>query len=486
MKQDTLRDTLHIFFKYKTMMILIFILIMAAGIIGTLLMKPVYEASAKVLVKIGRENIYMPKGSQASQNPIIYDTSKDERINSEVEIIKNRNLVEQVLKEMGVAHIFPSIGEKKLFSFNPFQRSLTPFEKAVYIMSEKDLSVERIAKSDIIEIKFAHENPVIAAEVVNKFIKIYLQHHLNVYNQLSEFGFFDEQVKFLKTKLDTSEAALEAFCKQNNIISLDEQKTFLLQQISSLESEESKTRSDISENLGKLTALRGGGSIKQASESLGEETDMNPTVISTLRNKLMELKLQEEALLNKYPSSSGLVINVRREMKKAQDLLDKEEKTYHDKAMNSIHHTLSALKGKEASQTDQKRQYRSEMDRLNALDQRYKELKRQVEIDEANYGLHVRHMEEARISKAMDSEKIANISIVEEALPPIEPVKPVLWLNLLLSGILGAIISVGSVFLISYFSHYFQNAEDIQSHLNLPVLASIPELKRNALHKGAK
>jgi polysaccharide biosynthesis protein PslE len=486
MKQDTLRDILHIVFKYKTMMILMFILIMIGGTVGTLLMKPVYEASAKVLVKIGRENIYMPKGSQASQNPIIYDTSKDERINSEVEIIKSRNLIEQVLRDMGVEHIFPTIGKKRLFSLNPFLRSLTPFEKAVYIISEKDLNVQRIPKSDIIEIKFAHENPVIAAEVVNKFIKVYLQHHLSVYNQLSEFGFFDEQVKFLKAKLNASEAALEAFCKQNNIISLDEQKTFLLQQISFLENDSSKTRSEISENAGKLTALKGSGGIKQASEALGEETDLNPNVISTLRNKLMELKLEEEDLLNKYPPSSGLVINLRKEMKKAQDLLDKEERIYHDKAMNSIQHTLSALKGKEASQSGQMGQYHYEMDRLNALDQKYKELKRQVEIDEANYQLHVKHMEEARISNAMDSQKIANISIIEEALPPIEPIKPILWLNLLLSGILGIIVSAGSVFLISYFSHYFQNAEDIQNHLNLPVLASIPELKRNALHKGAK
>jgi len=486
MRQGTLRDFLHTVFKYKTMMILIFVLIMAAGTVCTLLMKPVYEASAKVLVRIGREDVSIPRGPQAAQVPVVYDTSRDERIDSEVEIIRSRHLVEQVLKDLGVGYIFPSLGDRGLFSFSPFLRSLTPFEKAVCLISEKDLSVQRIRKSDIIEIRFAHENPVIAAEVVNKFVKAYLRHHVNVYNQLSEFDFLDEQVRFLKAKLSASEAALEAFCKQNSIVSLDEQKTFLLQQISSLEIEGSRTRSDISWNTGKLTALKGSGGTRQASEALGEETDLNPAVISTLRNKLTELKLQEEDLLNKYPPSSGLVINIRKEMKKAQDLLDKEEKAYHDKAVNSIEHTLSALKGKEASQLSQMRRYRSEMDRLNALDQRYKELKRQVEIDESNYQLHVRHMEEARISNALDSQKLADIGIVEEALPPIKPVKPILGVNLLLSGILGIIFSVGTVFLVSSFSRNFRNAEDIQNHLDLPVLASIAELEQNAVHKETK
>jgi len=86
-------------------------------------------------------------------------------------------------------------------------------------------------------------------------------------------------------------------------------------------------------------------------------------------------------------------------------------------------------------------------------------------------------MEEARISNAMDNQKIANISVVEPALPPIKPVKPKKLLNIILSIILGGVAAVGVAFSSEYFSHSFNNAEDVKKHLDLPVLASIPDLK---------
>jgi uncharacterized protein involved in exopolysaccharide biosynthesis len=108
---------------------------------------------------------------------------------------------------------------------------------------------------------------------------------------------------------------------------------------------------------------------------------------------------------------------------------------------------------------------------------RLKELDRQVTLNEANYQLYVKNMEEARISNAMDSQKLANISIVEPASPPIQPVKPKKVLNIILSIILGGVAAVGVAFSSEYLSHSFNNSEDVKKHLDLPVLASIQEMK---------
>jgi uncharacterized protein involved in exopolysaccharide biosynthesis len=108
---------------------------------------------------------------------------------------------------------------------------------------------------------------------------------------------------------------------------------------------------------------------------------------------------------------------------------------------------------------------------------RLKEMNRQVEINEENYHLYVKHMEEARISNAMDSQKIANISVVEPALLPLYPIKPTKLLNILISMILGVILSLGTAFVYEYLSHSFNNAEEVNKYLGLPVLASIPEMK---------
>ena len=474
--QATSRDLLNVIFKHKVKIITIFITVVVTVTVGSFLMAPVYEASSKILIKVGRENVYMPTSPAASGNsPILFDSSREERINSEVEILKGRSLIKKVLSDLGVKNIYPDI-DKKSFIPRPSSKKLSPLEKATLIF-EKKLTVEGIKKSDIIGIAFQHGDPETASQVLNKLIDTFLVHHLTVYQQSKQYNFFDDQVKLLEKKLKESEIELEVFLKHNTISSLQEQKTLLLNQISDLEVELVKTRSEISENKGKMQALKGYPSVDLAEVKMGEETDLNPYAISAIRNRLTELKLKEEELLAKYTEQSVFVINNRKEIKKAQELLAKEEKIYHDKAITTIGHNLNALKSKEESQKNHLENYQQELERINSVELRLKGLERQVTLNEENYQLYVKHMEEARISDAMDNQKIANISVVEPALPPIKPVKPKKILNIILSIILGSVAGLGVAFSSEYFSHGFNNSEDVKKHLGLKVLASIPEMK---------
>jgi uncharacterized protein involved in exopolysaccharide biosynthesis len=471
----SLRDLLNILFKHKAKMITIFATIVITVTVGTFIMAPVYEASSKVLVKFGRENVFTPTSPAAGGNqPILFDSSREERLNSEIEIFKGRNLIETALTRLGVTTIYPTIDQKPLIP-RPWAKELTPLEKAT-IAFEKKLSIEGVKKSDVIEIKFEHKDPVIAAQAVNSLIDAFLDHHLTVYKQSQHYSFFDDQVKLLEKKLKDSENELEDIRRQHNISSLEEQKTLLLKQISDLEVELARTRGEISENEGKMYALRAGSSANLAELKLGIETELNPYAISSIRSRLSELKMKEEELLAKYTEESIMVTNVRKEIQTAQNLLDREEKTYHDKAINSITHTLNALRSKEGSQRKYLEEYQQELNRINTIEMRLKELARDVKLNEENYQLYIKNMEEARISDAMDSQKIANISVIEPAQPPIKPVKPKKLLNILLSLILGSFAALGVAFSSEYLSHTFNNSAEVKSKLGVQVLATIPEL----------
>jgi len=471
----SLRDLLNILFKHKAKMITIFAAIVITVTVGSFLIAPVYEASSKVLVKFGRENVFTPTSPTAGGNqPILFDSSREERLNSEIEIFRGRNLIETTLTRLGVTTIYPDIDKKPLIP-RPWAEELTPLAKAT-IAFEKKLNITGVKKSDVIEIKFEHEDPVIAAQAVNGLTDAFLDHHLLVYKQSQQYSFFDDQVKLLEKKLKDSENELEGLRRQHNISSLEEQKTLLLKQISDLEVELARTRSEISENEGKMSALKSGGSASLAELRLGTETELNPYAISSIRSKLTELKMKEEELLAKYTEQSIMVTNVRKEIQTAQDLLNKEEKTYHDKAVTSITHDLTALRSKETSQRKHLEEYREALGRINTIELRLKELERDVKLNEENYQLYIKNMEEARISDAMDSQKIANISVIEPAQPPIKPVKPRKLLNILLSIILGGMAALGIAFSSEYLSHTFNNSAEVKSKLGAQVLATIPEM----------
>jgi uncharacterized protein involved in exopolysaccharide biosynthesis len=471
-----LRDILNIFFKHKERMLTTFFIIVTTVTVCSFLMAPVYEASSKILVKFGRENVFTPTSPVAGGNqPILFDSSREERINSEIEILKGRKLIETVLLNVGCTTIYPDINKDPLIP-RPWSKKLTPLEKAILAFKKK-LDVEGIRKSDVIEVKFEHKDPLIAAQVVNKLIDAFLDHHLSVYKQSQHYSFFDDQVTLLENKLKDSENELKDIRRQHNISSMEEQKTLLLKQISDLELELAHTRSEISENEGKKQALKGRSSVVIAQSDMGIETDFNPYAISAIRSRLAELKLSEEALLAKYTEQSIMVTNIRKEIQTAQELLNKEEKTYHDKMVTSITHTVNALRSKENSQKEHLVAYQQELDKINAIELRLKELAREVKLNEDNYQLYIKNMEEARISDAMDNQKIANISVIEAAQPPIRPIRPKKMLNILLSIILGSLAALGAAFSSEYLHHTFNSSAEVKGKLGVQVLATIPEIR---------
>ena len=84
----SLRDFLNILFKRKTQTLLFFFSTFCVVAIGTFLMKPTYEATSQILVKIGRENMYVPAVPTGGNNPVV-NFAREEQLNSEIEILKS-------------------------------------------------------------------------------------------------------------------------------------------------------------------------------------------------------------------------------------------------------------------------------------------------------------------------------------------------------------------------------------------------------------
>jgi capsular polysaccharide biosynthesis protein len=78
----------------------------------------------------------------------------------------------------------------------------------------------------------------------------------------------------------------------------------------------------------------------------------------------------------------------------------------------------------------------------------------------------------------MDSEKIASVSLIEEVQIPLKPVSPKVLLNLVLGLFMGAMGGLGLAFFLHYLDDSLETVEDVEEHLQLPVLLSVAEEKR--------
>ena len=494
----SLRDVLHVIFKRKAQILIFFVAVVTTVVIGTLLVKPKYEATAQILVKLGRESVFIPTTGAAG--PVI-SFDREERINSEIEILRSRALAEKVIAVLGPTALYPELKEDEPGLLGRLigradtdasidEKQALRFETAIETF-QKALEVEGIKKSNVVQISFKHENPQMAALVVNKLVDSYLDHHVSVHKASKSVKFFQDQSQLLKAKMEQSEEELKSLKKQYNVSSLEEERTLLLQQAAALHAELNTTLSQKVEAEKRIGQLRQQLASMPKTVSQGEVSDQNPYLINTLEARLVELQLEEKKLLAKYMDQSRPVTNVREEIRIVrQKLAEQEGKRYGRKStgLNPTYQNLqqllyqneaelNAIKAKAVTQQVHLTAYQGQLDQLNQIEVELNQLQQQVDVNRENYRLYLTKFEESRISEAMDSEKITNVSLIEPAHSPLKPVSPKKMLNLILAIFLGAFGGLGLAFFLEYLDDKIEKVEDVEESLDLPVLASIPELQ---------
>jgi uncharacterized protein involved in exopolysaccharide biosynthesis len=145
---------------------------------------------------------------------------------------------------------------------------------------------------------------------------------------------------------------------------------------------------------------------------------------------------------------------------------------------------IEALKAKKINQKEHLDDLQVNLENLNKVELELKQLEQEIEVDRENYRLYLTKVEESRISEAMDSEKIASVSVIGPARPPREPVSPKVMLNILIGIFLGIFGSLSLALFREYLDDSIERIEDVEKELQLPVLASIPIFEQKAAGAG--
>jgi uncharacterized protein involved in exopolysaccharide biosynthesis len=102
------------------------------------------------------------------------------------------------------------------------------------------------------------------------------------------------------------------------------------------------------------------------------------------------------------------------------------------------------------------------------------DLLRAQKADEDNYLLYLRKQEEARISDALDRQRISNVVVAEAATIPFKPQGRRL-LIMMIGGFLACLLSVMLGFAVDYWNPSFRTPDEVESFLDSPVVAAFPK-----------
>lgn len=469
----SVRDFLTVFFKHKHKILMILCATVCAVSIATLLFPPTYEAKSSLLVKFGREYIYRPEvGDRTPQVTV----NHEEIINSEIHILTSRDLIEKVIGALKIEKLYPDLVESP-------PKNMTPMQAAV-LRFEKNLKVEGIKKANIIGITFQHNDQNLTADAVNKLVDSFKVKHLQMYSGL-ESSFLDEQLEAYGKKLKESESNLELFKQKNQVFSLAEQRSLQLQQRTVLDTSLKQTRSNIDELQKKVSALKSHLNLIAGNKGRYTQTDLDRIIVES-KAKLLALRLGEQDLLKKYKESNRLVQSNRKEIQLVTDFMKEQEAIINSKVLtgNSVfldiekeaiksEADLQAQIAKENTLRRQLSQLDGEIKTLDLKENGFQSAKRELATNEKNYLTYVEKVEEGRISDTMNLQKMANVSIVQAATTPAEPIKPKKLLNIVLGIIFGAVSGLGAAFVSEYAGQGFSTRASVEKRLGIRVLAAV-------------
>ena len=473
------RDFLTILFKHKYTILMIFFAVVATVTIGSFLLPPTYEAKSSLLLKFGREYIYRSEvGERGSDTRPLIPLNQEEVINSEIQILTSRDLIEKVITSIKVENIYPDLAEDP-------PKTVTPLEAAILIF-EKKLSVEGIKKSNVIQISFQHKDPHIAAKAVNFLVEFLKEKHLQVYSD-PKSSFLEQQLLAYEQRLKESQNKLEDFKQKYQVFSLEEQRTLLLKQRTDLDTIFKAAQNQVKELQNKLSSLKNQMRTVSKDVPLYTETERYK-IVDDAKAQLLSLQLKEQELLQKYNENTALVINVRKEIKIVQDFIKKQEEdlrgkvrtgqniVYQDieREMFKTQSELSSQEARRATLQGQIAQLDKEIQTLDLRENQLQNLKRELATNEKNYKTYLEKVEEALISDDLNRLKMTNISVIQAASVPAKPIKPKKALNIALGIILGAVSGLGLAFFSEYMNQGLSTPESAERRLGLPVLGTVP------------
>lgn len=470
----SLRGVADVVFRKKWLILITLLTAGTAAAVFAWMAPDMYESRMKFLVRNMRSEVPLTPGSETTADR---SEVSQAQINSEMELLKSRDLLEQVVREVDLAEP---------------EKPGTPLteqdiEKAVRKL-EKDLDVSSVKKGNIISVNYASKSPETSAHVLKKLSELYLDKHLELHRPPGAFEFFKEQADQYEKDLRSAENRLSDFQQKKDVVVLDQQKELTLGRLVEARAKLRELNGTIEETDKKIAALN--NQLKSTEQRITTQNRVLPNQYSAerLNTMLVELKNRRIQLAAKFHPNDRIVREVDEQieettaaLKKATEATSVEQSTDVNPLRQSLESELSRTKVDQAGRialrknlTEQVAEYEAKLENLEKASPVYDNLSRQVKQNEEVYQLYAKKQEESRINDALDEQKISNVSIAEEPSLPATPNNSSRILAVVLGLGLGLGICVGSVFVSELARDTFLSPAELEAFTDYPVLATIP------------
>ena len=409
-------------FRRRRIFLLTLFVVVGIVFIVSVAMHKKYEADAKLMVQSVRTQA--PLSTNASERMVQQGDVSPTEVNSEVDLLQSQQVVRRALE-----------GENPRVPDTPAAKIK---EQEDVQTVQRHLTVEAVHQTSLINVKLLANSPEEAEAQLQAILNSYFEERAGAGRATGAAAFFDKQVEDVGKQLDTDRQALTDFEVKHDLADLDDQKKLQVQRVASIEDQLAQTNAALARTESRTFAERRQLALTPARTSTTQRQITNQYSQERLDTELVDLQNRRTELMKRYPPTDRLVVEVNDKIATTQRAINEAKlhpanETATDvnptwqQLTSSVATSSGELSGISAQRAELLRQKREANDRLHELQEAtvtYDALKRKLMQTQADFTLYSQKRDEARISLALDKEKMFDVALVQRPTASLDPVRP--------------------------------------------------------------
>ena len=516
-EEISLQDIIEKIYRRKNVLIFTFAVVTLLTVLYTFLKRPVYQATAQVLIQSNKNSTGSLLGSMSD---ILQPFESDERrITNELDILKTNLLRTRVADRLIQNPVITVDGrpdsmeiitasqkafdevQHKLGSKN--QLTLLDFVKASLV---NGVAFSNDRNSDIIDITVKSHSPVEASHIANVYSHQYYDLNLASSRDMATNvrKFLGKQLADTRTQLDQAETKLQNYMQSQNIVSLNDEAKNLIDVMSTFQAQrddvviqkkaQEQVLASYQTQLAKIEPL--------ISANVSEAVD---PYITLLQEQIAKLEVNRDVAIAQNPivanrqvynqiiaQADSQISDLRKKLKeKTAQLLTSQIMATGSPQSNATgggnYDPTGYYKELKVKVLEQEISLGATDAQVKALDavvnqyenqfaripRQYIELAKLDRTEKSREKLFLLVQDSYQQAQIAEQSQFGYVQIVDPAVPALKPVSPKVPLNLTIGVLVGLALGVGLIFVLDYMDRSIKSPEDLEKK-GLNVLASIP------------
>jgi capsular exopolysaccharide synthesis family protein len=489
-----LLDRLNAVYKYRHLLVTVFLVVMLGAIVRTYTTTPMYRATASLLIEEERGSAVtgFTTGNEYLDPEPYYQT--------QLRILTGRELATKVvarLSKEGVTEVtsqrpqstaLASLVDAATRQVQQVLRSLTgrdplPSEGSMTPATADELvgsflggvDVEQVRGSRVYMVSVHSSNPGYAARAADTLAEEYVKQNFEIRTASTgkSLQFLADELVKQQKKVEDGERAMAQYREANNALSLEDRQNTVVSSLNQVNDQYTRARTERIQKEAIYVQVKSLPSAVLA-ESVPAVTQ-HPAVQS-LRQRLAELQRERATLNERYAERHPAVIQNANAIEDATRQYQ-AALTSAVASIRSDYQTALSLERRLASALEE--QKGAAMD-LNRKSVSYTVLAREAESNREIYETLLKRQNELQI---LGNGGGNNVRMMDRAVVPGAPYSPDVRKNLLFGALVGAVLAFGLVLTIDYLDDRIKTPEDITRKLKLPFLGLIPVVRGTGTHR---